>query len=377
MRRFIPGVVLVALLGVVAACHQVASHHSVRGTATDASAVADVGTSAIDVGPSADGATSADAKVTDAPPVAIPNTIARCANADAWSKVVPASLIINEDLLGIWGSGANDVWIVGVTNGQPGVFPSSRAILHYDGSTWSRTEPSAALVGLWGSGSTDVWAVGDLGQVRHYDGNTWSEQQVGTGWLTSIWGVSSDRVWMVNQVGEVYEKTATGWRLLHQISGGDQVSLEGVWASSPTDIWAVGTINRWAQPTKPWHGRVLHFDGSWQLEDTRPDKALWSVVRFKGSVWAAERASGGTLLNKRPSLPWTPHIGAIPAPSALWDTKDGALWAVGIGSDVGYFDGVDWRGLRLLPATDFNAVWGSAEAGMWAVGGFGAIFHCP
>jgi len=65
----------------------------------------------------------------------------------------------------IWGSGPNDIWVVG----------DSGTVLHYDGTSF---EPSTVqlplgrkpnLYGVWGSSANDVWIVGD-GVALHYTG---------------------------------------------------------------------------------------------------------------------------------------------------------------------------------------------------------------
>jgi hypothetical protein len=75
-------------------------------------------------------------------------------------------------LYGIWGSAANDVFIVGA-NG---------AILHYSGGTYHMMPSGTTndLSGVWGSSGSDVFAVGSGGKILHYDGNTWTSMVSGT-----------------------------------------------------------------------------------------------------------------------------------------------------------------------------------------------------
>ena len=61
-------------------------------------------------------------------------------------------------LVGIWGSGGRDIWVVG----------ASGTVLHWNGTAWSDVDAgveSHTLVGVWGSGPHDVWLVG--GQRGH------------------------------------------------------------------------------------------------------------------------------------------------------------------------------------------------------------------
>jgi hypothetical protein len=68
----------------------------------------------------------------------------------------PATSGTTNDLRGVWGRSATDVWAVG----------SGGAILHWDGGGWS---PSASgttqnLSGVGGD-ATNVWAVGANGTI--------------------------------------------------------------------------------------------------------------------------------------------------------------------------------------------------------------------
>ncbi len=60
--------------------------------------------------------------------------------------------MINE----LWASSADDVFAVG----------SGGAVLHFDGSGWTTTNPTATdLFGIWGLSASDVFAVGDAGTI--------------------------------------------------------------------------------------------------------------------------------------------------------------------------------------------------------------------
>ena len=64
----------------------------------------------------------------------------------------------------MWGSGADDVWAVGVGG----------TVIHFDGDDWRSVAvtptPVVPFVAVVGSGPNDVWAVGDFGIIVHYDG---------------------------------------------------------------------------------------------------------------------------------------------------------------------------------------------------------------
>ena len=74
--------------------------------------------------------------------------------------------------LGIWGSGPNDVWVVG----QPGL------IYHYDGTAWERQDSPTQqpLTCVWGDGEGNVYITGHHGVILHNDGGGWNRMDSGT-----------------------------------------------------------------------------------------------------------------------------------------------------------------------------------------------------
>ena len=100
---------------------------------------------------------------------------------------------------GIWGSGANDVWLVGRS-----------AARRWNGSTWSNvlTGSLSALYGVWGAAANDVWAVGEGGTILHWDGARWSSIPSGTtATLRSVWGSGPGDVWAVGDNGTAVHYT--------------------------------------------------------------------------------------------------------------------------------------------------------------------------
>lgn len=111
----------------------------------------------------------------------------------------------DQDLWGIWGSSPSDLYAVG---GIP--FPGGEpTIIHYDGSTWEAIEVPElmranvfAFFKVWGSGPNDVWVVGQRGAVVHWDGTSWSEELIGASVdMISLWGTGPDRIVVVGGRG--------------------------------------------------------------------------------------------------------------------------------------------------------------------------------
>jgi hypothetical protein len=124
----------------------------------------------------------------------------------AWTKVAESP---GHPLVAVWGSSPGDV-IAGSTSGP---------FLHYDGAAWT---PMATPVrareniwGLWGFAANQVFAVGGAysfpdgrkGAVHHYDGTNWLEQTGGASApLYAAWGSSPTDVFAVG--GTILRGTA-------------------------------------------------------------------------------------------------------------------------------------------------------------------------
>jgi hypothetical protein len=65
----------------------------------------------------------------------------------------------------IWGSGRDDVWLVG---GSPGNGDES-TVFHWDGTSVTQSDVYAlGSQAIGGSGPNDVWVVGGGGQIMHH-----------------------------------------------------------------------------------------------------------------------------------------------------------------------------------------------------------------
>jgi photosystem II stability/assembly factor-like uncharacterized protein len=86
--------------------------------------------------------------------------------------------------------------------------------------------------------------------VLHWNGGAWSVVPVtNVGALLGVWASSPTDVWAVSAVGAILHWNGTTWQLVRRWSEPLE-SLEAISGSSPTDVWAVG-----------WRGTILHWDG--------------------------------------------------------------------------------------------------------------------
>jgi len=192
--------------------------------------------------------------------------------------------VVNTTLFGVWGSGPEDVWIVG---GDPGPEGGEKdVLLHWDGRSLARQplpERGATLLKIWGAGPDDIWVGGEGGTLWHRGPSGWEDRsaEVETFYnLNSVHGCSSDEVYAVG--GKViFRWDGTSWS--HVTEAEDLVSGSVVGVScGPTSVAVVGAgglklrldkaSGRWFDETteEPWN---TDFHGAWVSNDGD----IWSV----------------------------------------------------------------------------------------------------
>jgi hypothetical protein len=235
-------------------------------------------------------------------------------NAGVWS-IVPSPAAF--DITGVWGAALDDIWAVTVPlRGTPEApYFRPAAILHWDGAAWSVVfEPteSNSFNSVWGSAANDVWVVGSgfepdgdyASPIMHWDGATWTTSyacnpegsRYSSGGFVSqaldVWGVAGGSLWSVGVCHGGFEPrglVARGTLDQAQAPGLapllEHRSLDAVWASSDTNVWAASAIPVEFQGIFP---TILHFDGTVWTES--PDLNTMGIQDLDGSaasdVWA-------------------------------------------------------------------------------------------
>jgi hypothetical protein len=271
-------------------------------------------------------------------------------------------------LSGVWGSGPDDVFIVGGTD-------AGGEIYHYDGATWSEMDvPDVPLlVWVYGFGPDDVYAVGVAGGMVHYDGASWST--VDTGATEDLWGVfgfTPNDLWIVG--GDPFENDP----LILRYDGSDFTpypvpssenpqgakSLFKVWGIDG-DLYAVGQ-----------KGLILTFDGSdWTAmpAGAQADQDFVSLWGTRSDHIVSVGGRGNARIAIFDGSGWETQ-----APDAL-----GGLNAVHmVEDDLAIIGGILGFAGRFVPSTgevvneadgltklDIHAIWGDGGGTHWAVGG--------
>ncbi|RPJ28823.1 MAG: fibronectin type III domain-containing protein [Chloroflexi bacterium] len=189
-------------------------------------------------------------------------------NGSTWSFSTPS--LPTEDwgsgyLNGVWGSGTNDIYAVGSGNNGSSV---ATLLYHYDGSSWTSSSlPSLSgwstirLYSIWGSSANDVYIVGSgihegttLPLLYRKTINGWAASNfLPTGWSSGhfdgIWGSSTTEVYAVGSGRVPNSSGGVDDVPLLARAGPDEVDPGAVNELLATPGPVIGSVNlRWKAP---------------------------------------------------------------------------------------------------------------------------------
>jgi hypothetical protein len=358
---------------------------------------------------------------------------------------------------------ANDVW-VRLPSDAWQVGPTG-IVQHWDGTAWTATDTPTShnLYSVWGASANNVFAAGAQGTILHFDGSTWKDVSSGSADYNRVWGTANSptqaTVWVVPYAGNdvaTWNASTSSWTpqnaglparapngvtAIYQAIGGtsaDDVWIGGygllghyggsswsgnwswapalrtlpsdfsnalvnsIWAASPDDVWAVGSIGNqsevfrfngvywWetARGTVPCafnavtgrapndvvfaadNGTLWHWDGKSLSQAADLTLPLKNLTARPDGLWAASRitrAQDPFGIWRRRDLQWTtalPSDGAVRAVAAAGPT------VVGL-EDTG--NAFVWNGASASAAADHAAVpmsaaWASGPSDVWGAG---------
>ncbi len=265
--------------------------------------------------------------------------------------------------LSVWGTGTDDVWLVGSDAGAGPIW------VHYDGGGWTGvTAPdSGDLWWVWGLDDT-LYVCGWGGRIFRYDlatGTVIADLVDVTTTLYGIWPGAANDVWAVGgnpdaagDTAKMFHFDGAVWsEVALPADVAAQIALFKIWGSSPTDVWAVGSA-----------GTTVHFDGiEWSSVPTGSIANLFTI----NGRYAVGGNIAGTILAWVDGA-WVEESPAFSyAISGVWDDGANTPIAAGQQGEV-YFRGTQgWEKDERERATlqDLHSVYTDPEGGVWAVGG--------
>jgi hypothetical protein len=292
-------------------------------------------------------------------------------NGAAWT--MHASLA--GELYAIWGSSPTDLWIGGQNGLYHGVGTSSSTLAFTATSTPGAPIP---ITSVWGTGVNDVWAVGgsppDRGvfpygpasaRVLHHTGATtdggpsWSldpssSQAVG---FSAVWGSAATGVWIA------------GPRAIPDADFADEVLV--FHKSAPASAFTEVVLPRDPNETLPYD-RLSKLTGG----TTSGDSTMWILGRSGSDVpgyWRGTSTNGGatfTFAYEKGGKNDEPHLNAVfgIAANDAWAVGDYGRVRHGTTASPGTWPQAAVTRTK-LPLTDpFFAVWAGSSNDVWVVG---------
>ena len=288
--------------------------------------------------------------------------------------------------------------------------PSFSLFKWWDSTRVDPGEPTATLYGIWGSSKDNIFVVGTSrgipvwhklflgrGGIFHYDGHKWSEMSSPDDEfldgivLYGVWGSSSSDVYAVGSDWTILYFDGIEWsrietgvhvsRLYPDVENDlERSPLDGfwsVWGSSVNDIYAVGN--------SAFRGGVaLHFNGvSWR-QIALPEKTneihhdlyrcVWGTsaenVFILGALGRVYHYDGNT---------WEKmYIGQSVDLGIISGTSDNNVFAAGSSGRLFHYNGEEWNQIFGLEGMYFKGIWGSSTKNVYASGtsfNVGAIYH--
>lgn len=291
---------------------------------------------------------------------------------------------------GIWGSGANDIWLVA----------SPDIAVHFDGISFASTHLNTkqTIFGIWGSSPSDLWAfstgdtlwhhsAGDVAAWSAFDTDAGGDPSARPGIISGLWGSSPENIWAIGPVDTTLGNSATVWHC-DGWNGGvpnwtpslttpaanpwdTDPSFNTIWGASGGEVWVVGDGGK-TRYSSGWKDGAA----TWTVVDSGTSLALYALWGASANdVWAAgsggvvrhfTRQQDGTIVTEDVAFPSRATIRALSGFSA------NDIWAGGSDGTLAHWDGTSWSlvdvGAPLAEGSEIFALWASGPEDVWAVG---------
>ena len=266
-------------------------------------------------------------------------------------------------LLSVWGTSTSDVWVAG----GRGELMGAPAILHLDGTTWSRVDSGQHGLDLWwvfGFDGGDVFFTGSGGTILRYRNAAFERMTTPrSGIIFGLWGAAPDDLWAVGSGddghGIVWRYDGTTWHDVDMPPALPNLVLK-VHGQRADDVWISCA-----------GGVTLHWDGAALTRmPTGITSSLFSIVTTPDVVIAVGGYTGQGQIVEYSTAGWTTQPALIPV--AWRGAAAGAdqVFAVGESGAVGQRTAAGWSLLdRPRTQDNFHAAWVDPEGGLWGVGG--------
>ena len=289
------------------------------------------------------------------------------ATPPAWQTVYDDKTL-GGAVLSAWGTGPDDVYVVGGPLGDSG-FDAVAA--HFDGSAWTRLAPGGTDSFWWvgGSGPKDVWMTGEHGRITHWDGAAFHDHPpLTTATIWGVWAASPTDAWAVGGTPEggtakpndiVLHWDGTAWKADPLPGAPLGRTLNKVWGTASDDLYAVGES-----------GTIWHRRGTTWAQETNP--ATSNLFTVSGCSATDVYAVGGQdVLHSDGGGTWTKVAVSLGnSVNGVTCNPGGEVLLVGFGGLKQRLVGGQWiNEFTTEPYGDLHGSWADGHGAFWAVGG--------
>jgi len=195
-------------------------------------------------------------------------------------------------------------------------------------------------------------------------GGDWTSIPPGLGTnfsLNAVWGSSGSDVFAVGTNGTILHYVGNEWVAM---TSGTTQPLYAIWGTSGADIFAVG------------RGTILHYDGSaWSAMTAG---TAWDINSVWGSSGSDVFAVGDNKIlhyDGNDRKVWTEMASVGVSLKGVWGSSGSDVFAVGTNGTILHYDGNAWSDMSWPTYSYLNGVWGSSGSDAFVVGGNGIILH--
>lgn len=268
-----------------------------------------------------------------------------------------SALSLGVDLLAIWGTGVNDLFVAGIQG----------RILQWNGSSLVRheTESTRSVVGVWGPTPDLLFAVNRGGEVLRYNGtNRLVDQLVGLG---GVWNEPGGTPIIAGRAGgSILQLVGQTWTVQATPLSGDDFT--DVWYHDQLVVASSPTAGIWASTDGP--------DGPWSNVLVTNQNAVYGIASPAQRLLAVGDRIFGSTDGVTWSLELSPNLPNNGSLHDVWIAPDGSTaFAVGDGGALFRKTGTTWAAIPSPTTTRLNAVWGSAANDVFAAGNLGTMLH--
>ncbi len=310
-------------------------------------------------------------------PIAAALVLAACPDpepAPAWQSL---AVDLDQALMGVGGTGPNDVWAVGATRTVQDA--DGPLVVHWDGTQWTRHYTDQRFDLWWVHAFEDgpvFLAGGGATILRHTRGAHFERLKtpgLARHTVYGLWGPSPNDLWAVGGVAGrscfVWHWDGSAWSdvrlpepMMKDPSGETPACLK-VWGRAADDVWIVGG-----------NGLVMRAGADRQLAIVPNDVTvpIFTVHGNADEVVMVGGASQGAALDYRGGVFADRTPTAVGLIQGVCMEGDGDGYAVGVGGSVFERRGQRWDRVDTgipFTAQSLHAVWIDPEGGVWTVGG--------